>query len=169
VFAQHPGGCGHDHQDRAAGLDCQERDHKRPTSDVEGVGDGGVHEQPDQHDGQQHPLGVGSSDVEQGGFEAGARPHAEHSDEQDQGLGGAAPAEVVQKMVGELGDREDEDQVEEQLQRRDCVPLDGLRRRGHRIWSAGAALTLPVMRPRAPGPPLGVRTGRGSPPSSRGA
>src|SRR4029450_860678 len=41
-------------------------------------------------------------------------------------------------MVGQLGDREDEDQVEEQLQRRDRVPLNGLRRRGHRTWPAGA-------------------------------
>ena len=41
-------------------------------------------------------------------------------------------------MVGELGDGEDEDQVEEELQRRDRLPLNGLRRRGHRIRLAGA-------------------------------
>jgi hypothetical protein len=50
--------------------------------------------------------------VKERGFEARARPEAEHRDQQDQGLGGAAPAEVVQEVVGELGDGEDEDQVE---------------------------------------------------------
>jgi hypothetical protein len=101
--------------------------------------DGGVHEQPDQHDGQQHPLGLGSADVEQGGFEAGARPHPEHGDQQDQGLGGTAPAELVQQVVGQLGDREDEDQVDEQLQRRDrvLVLLDGRCRQPHGTSPAG--------------------------------
>jgi hypothetical protein len=50
-------------------------------------------------------------DVKERGFEARARPDAEHGDEQDQGLGGAAPGEVVQEVVGEPGDGEDEDQV----------------------------------------------------------
>jgi hypothetical protein len=88
----------------------------------------GVHEQPHQHDGEHHPLGLRAAEVEQRGFEARARPHAEHGDQHDQGFGGAAPGEVFQQVVGQLGDREDEDQVKEELERRNRVLLGGLSR-----------------------------------------
>jgi hypothetical protein len=53
-------------------------------------------------------LGWRPFDLQQRGFEAGARPDAEHGDQQDQGLGGAAPGEVVQQVVGQLGDGEED-------------------------------------------------------------
>jgi hypothetical protein len=70
-------------------------------------------------------LGVAAAHVNEGGLEGGAGPHAEDGGKKHGRLGRATPVHVLAKVLRKLGDREDEDEVEDQLDRGDLVALPG--------------------------------------------
>ena len=93
---------------------------------IERGGDGGVHEETARHDQQKHAIDMPSAPLENGGLEAGVRPDAKDCDRQNHRLGHTAPCQRPQKMMAQLGNSEDKDQIEKQLQRSYFVAAVGL-------------------------------------------
>ena len=109
----------HDEQ-RAAHLDHHVADGEHQPGGAEGAEQGGARDQAGQHHGEQHHAhghGVGVEPVRD---PAGVLPAQPHGEPQDQRVQRAHQGQVVQQAVGDLGDREDVHQVEEQLDEGDA-------------------------------------------------
>ena len=76
---------------------------------------GGRHDQAGQGQREQHQPDRDPLGVQPVGDPGGVGPDQPHHGQQQQGLQRALDAAVVDQVVGQLGDREDVDQVEEQL------------------------------------------------------
>jgi hypothetical protein len=129
-------------------LGQHERKREGPPAGAERGADRGVHEQAKRHRGQDRELGLASGYVEEGGL---VDPYREHCAQQHQGLGGATPGKVVEQVLRQLRDGEDEDQVVEQLKRRNRAALGRLTGHSHahlfpraRVHGRPAAAFIPV-------------------------
>ncbi len=104
-----------DHEQCAAELDRDIAAGKDERLFAERVGDRGGHHQREQHQHEQETAEPGVFWVEPVGDPAGILPAEPDREPEDQCFERADEAEVVEQRMAELGDREDIDEVEEQL------------------------------------------------------
>ena len=96
---------------------------ERQAFAVERLGDRRGEHQRRQHQHEQHQAYGSALGVQPIGDPGGVDPHPPHRHHQQQRLEGAGSRQMVQERVRELGDGEDENQVEEQLDERDLAAL----------------------------------------------
>ena len=164
----------------AAHLDEHQGNHEGPRGVLEGAADRGVHHQSPGHDRQHDPADLVLAGQDHGGLVGGEGPDDEHGQGHDEGLARPAPRLVLQEVLGELGDREDPHQVEEELEEGHRLVGGGRQRGGRGGRGAGrrraaggpgvVVLTAGLAQGGAPLPSDSRRTLRGADPrhSNRG-
>ena len=120
---------------RAPDLDEQVAGDEQPRAPVEGVGDRDRHEQAGEHQPDQQQPHRQPVRVEPVRPPRDHVPRVEDRERHDHRLGAGPQVDVLEQVVRELPDREDVDEVEEQLERGDDAlragrPRDGNPHRG---------------------------------------
>lgn len=100
----------------ATDLDEDHGDDEAPGAGREGGRDGGVHDEPAAHGGEDDPSGAVPSGQGHRRLDHGEGPDREHGEPHDDGLGDTGPGEVLAEVAAELGDGEGPDEVEEELE-----------------------------------------------------
>ena len=126
---------GDDEEQRAPDLDQQVAGDEQPRAPVEGVGDRGRHEQAGEHQPDQQQPHRQPVRVEPVRPPRDHVPRVDDCERHDRRLGAGPQVDVLEQVVRELPDREDVDEVEEQLERGDDAlragrPRDGNPHRG---------------------------------------
>jgi hypothetical protein len=119
VLALRPAAQGDDQKRRAPDLEEQVPGYEQPRAPVERVGDRDRHEQagehqPDEQNAHRQPVRVEPVRPPRGHV-----PGVDDRECQDHRLGARPQIHVLDQVVGELSDREDVDEVEQQLERGD--------------------------------------------------
>jgi hypothetical protein len=129
-----------DHQDEvAADLDGDIRAGENQALLAERVGQRGRHHQAADHGRGDQQLYRRPLRVKPVGCPRRAGPDPPQGEQQHQGLERAVPREILDQYAGELGEREDERQVEEEFQERGPLRIPGAaqpfarRTRRHRL------------------------------------
>jgi hypothetical protein len=119
-----------DEERRAPELKEQVAGDEQPRAAVERVGNRGRHEQAGKHQSDQQQLHRSPVGLEPVRSPRGHVPGVDDSERQNHGLDARAHVDVLEQVVRELPDREDVDEIEEQLERGDHAlgarhPRDG--------------------------------------------
>ena len=136
VLAERAPAQGDDEEHRTPDLDEQVAGDEQPGALVEGVGDRGRHEQAGEHQPDQEQPHRQPVRVEPVRPPRDHVPRVDDRERHDRRLGGGPQVDVLDEVVRELPDREDVDEVEEQLERGDDAllarrPRDGNPHRRH--------------------------------------
>jgi hypothetical protein len=121
VLTLRPAAQGHDEEHAAADLEAQVAGDEQPRAVAEGVVDRDGHEQAGEHQPDEHQARGQRVRIEPVRPPRDHVPGVEDRERQDRRLGAGAQIDVCDQVVRELADREDVDEVEEQLQRRDLA------------------------------------------------
>jgi hypothetical protein len=145
MLALRPVAKGHDEKHAPAHLQKQVAGDEQPRAVAEGVLDRDGHEQAGEHQPDERHAHRQRVRIEPVRAPRDHVPGVEDGERQDDRLGARTEIEVCDQVVRELADRDDVDEVEEQLERRDVALGAGLPRDGdpHRPMGMAAAMTVP--------------------------
>ena len=150
------------HEQRAPHLDRREAAGEQQAPPAEGFGNGGRHQQRHAHQHHQHGADDQMLGIEPVADPGGVLPAQPDREPQRRRLQHAQPGQVLEQVMGQLGDGEDIDQVEEQFDVGHAGGLTGWPQQGMRgirhdgelgSWSFSvASSSKPTTSPPRPAP-----------------
>jgi hypothetical protein len=117
VLAERPAVQGHNKERRAPDLEKQICRDEKPRAPTECLGDRYGHQEAGEHQPDEQQLNGKPVRLEPVRAPGGHVPRVEDRESQDHSFGARPQIDVLEEMVGELADREDVYEVEEQLKR----------------------------------------------------